>query len=168
MTETVQSLAVNNTLRFLQPNDAFLPGYTLAVRIERDSDGYVYDAGASDPAGRVFKPDLSCEKPFVFLLPGTGRNAGRLEASLTINSNFSDGDYIVNYHDMRQPNNIFAMDKIQVFGESVASVKPLKDIDLCYRLMRIQIAQHKEPNSLGALLNELLTRIKAIQTKLGA
>lgn len=163
----------SSVLKILQPNELYLKDGEIQVRVERPSDGFVFDANNSVPDQRIFKASTACENPWISLMQGV--NVGRLEAEIPISRDvFTDGNYIVNYHDARFPDKVvISMDEIYVFNGKAETPRPLQDHQVASRIMQIKIAQHTVPGSLGELLNgivtridNLLVRIESVETKL--
>ena len=148
-----------SVLKILQPNDLYLKDGDVQVRIERTSDGFIFDANNSAPDQRVFKVSTACENPWISLMQNV--NVARLEAEIPISRDvFPDGNYIVNYHDARFPDKVvISMDEIYVFNGKAETPRPLQDYQVAGRIMQIRIGQHTIPGSLGELLNGISTRI---------
>ena len=162
--------STGNNLTFLQPNENYVDDGSVAVpRIEREVDGYVFDVSAPDTADQIFKPDASCINPFLPLVSGTANNSGRLQASILINSNFLDGGYLINYHDMRFPaQRIFGIDKVGVWNGSAYMVKPITSADAVIAAVNnIQTVVEANQTAIAAVqttVSQNQTDILAVQT----
>ena len=165
---TAQATTPLPVLRILQPNDSYLNDGEVAIRIERDSDGFVYDANNTDVAQRVFKADASCQNPWILLKKGASNSNGRLEANISIDPKiFKDGDYIVNFHDNRFPTRtIFGMDAVYIYLGKPTTPRPFQDYEIANRVIECKMAAHKNAGTWGAMTNDMNDRLIRVEQKL--
>lgn len=165
---TAQATTVLPVLRILQPNDSYMNDGDVVVRIERDSDGLIFDANNTDAVQRTFKPDAQCQNPWIPLKRGSTNASGRLESSIKIDpAIFKDGDYVVNFHDNRFPTKvIFGMDSIYIYLGKPNTPRPFQDYEIAIRVIECKMAAHKIAGTLGAMINNMNDRLTRVEQKI--
>lgn len=158
----VEALSLASNLRVIIPNTGQWSDDEAGVIIEQDGTGKIYDAHE-----KLFREPSEVSDPFIRLKLDTGVFHERLIVKVPLSkSTFPDGDYLISFFDLAQPNQprLFDVSHVSIFAGSSQTIRTPTAQENAARQMSAKFGEpHNKPGTFGWILMQYDERLRNLQ-----